>query len=381
MLKYLLSGAAVLALSGHTVFASNVFINGVPHSAGQAANISYGSGAIGCCETTELSHTLPVLHPSVVGTTTHTTAPTATHATAAAVTHTAAPAVTYQTAPAVTYTAPPVTTYQPAPVVTHQAAPVTTYHSAPVVTHQVAPVAPRHEIIINQLPAPVAAPLPVIAAAPIVAAPAIRPQKPAANSWNSRVYVGARGGITFARDADVDVIPPQAQRTAIETDFNDPGYTISGVVGWAAKVNNNIQYRLEAELGYSEADVDSFSAPGFISSSGSGDVQTIFAFANAYVDVPVFDRLSATLGGGIGAGRVKIDDFAVSGGPIADDFDTAFGYHLDAGLTYDVTDRVAIEALYRYTSFVDVDVTAFDGTTSDTNIDSHNVLVGARYGF
>jgi len=358
MLKSLLSGAAVLALSGHAALASNVIINGVPHQAGQTANISYGSGAIGCCETTELSHTLPVIHPSTVGSTTYTSVPTVTHQAAPAVVHQAAPAVTYQTAPAVTYTAP---------VITHQA--------APIVTHQAAPVAPRHEVIINQLPAPAA---PVVAA-PIVAAPVVKAKKPAARGWNSRVYVGARGGVSFARDTDFNV-----QGLNVENEYDDPGYTVSGVVGWAAKVNNNIRYRLEAELGYQAADVDRHVAQGVAAarSQSNGDTETIFGFVNAYADIPVINRLNATLGAGLGVGYVSFDGHGTTGlGTLLDDSDTAFGYHLDAGLSYDVTEQLALEALYRYTSFVDVELTAVDGTSSDTNVDSHNVLVGARYGF
>ena len=330
MLKNLLGGAAVLALSGHAVSASSVFVNGVS-------------------------------------------------ATAAPYVSQAVPAVTYQasiaahqSAPAVTYQSVPAATYQSAPAVTYQSAPAATYQSAPVVTHQATPVVNTHEIIVNQIPAPVA-PAPV-AVAPI-AAPIIQ-TKAASNSWNSRVYVGARGGLAFLQDTDF-----AANRVRVETDYDDPAYSISAVAGWAAKVNNNIQYRLEAEIGYQFADADSFSSPGATSTDASGDAETIFAFANAYVDVPIIDRLSGTVGGGLGVGRVDFDDLAFSGGTLLDDDDTAFGYHLDAGLTYDVTDQIAVEALYRYTSFVDVEVTAVDGTTTEDNLDSHSVLIGARYGF
>jgi len=333
MLKNLLGGAAVLALSGHTVFASNVIVNGVPHHGSGPINISHGAGATACCDVQDLPYNpLPVIHQPATVTTTH--------------------------APA------PVVTYQSAPIVTHQAAPSVVHHAAPPVT--------THEVIVNQLPAPAPIAAPIVAA-PVVAAPVVK--APAQRGWSSRVYVGARGGLSFAEDTDFTF-----NRVGTESDFDDPGYTISGVVGWAAKVNRSIGYRLEAELGYSQADVDSISTE-FATASGSGETETIFGFANAYVDIPVFDRLSATVGGGLGAGYVNVEN-GVSGGPdLVDDSDTAFGYHLDAGLSYDVTEQLAVEALYRYTSFVNVDVTASDGTSSDTNVDSHNVLIGARYGF
>lgn len=342
MLKILLGGAAVLALSGHAVLASSVFVNGA-------------SGAA-CCGVEDLPYTpLPVIH------------------------QTAAPVVTHQAAPAVTYHAPAVT-HQAAPAVTYQSAPVVT-HQAPVYVHQPAPAVSTHEVIVNQIPAP--AP---IVAAPVVVPAALPPVAPqaAANGWSSRVYVGARGGLSFLRDTDSAVVLANRIFTA-ETDYDDPAYTISAVAGWAAKVNNNIQYRLEAEIGYQFADVDSFSAPGtgLTSSDGSGDAETIFAFANAYVDVPIFNRVNGTVGGGIGIGRVNFDDqsFSDTGVTLVDDKDTAFGFHLDAGLTYDISDQIALEALYRYMSFLDVDSTSLDGVSTDNNVNSHNVLIGARYGF
>ena len=355
MLNKFLCGAAIVALSGQAVLASNVIINGVPHQGGNVINLGHGAGAAGCCAVEDLSLTsLPVIHQPAAVSTVHTTAAPA--------------AVTYQSAPAVTY--------QSAPAVTYQSAPAVTYQSAPVVTHQAAPPVSTHEIIVNQIPAPTPAVAAPVVAAPVIAAPAVIAPQVSANDWSSRVYVGARGGLAFQRDTDF-----VADRVKVETEYDDPAYSISAVAGWAAKVNNNIQYRLEAEIGYQFADVDSFSSPGATSTSASGDAETIFAFANAYVDVPIIDRLSGTVGGGLGVGRVDFDDLEFSGGTLLDDDDTAFGYHLDAGLTYDITDQIAVEALYRYTSFVDVEVTAVDGTTTEDNLDSHSVLVGARYGF
>lgn len=393
MLKYLFGSAAVLALSGHTALASNVIINGVPHHGNGPINVSYGGNGVACCAVEDLPHSpLPVLqHSTPSSVVTHEAAPAAisyesapivshqavpavTYESVPVISHQAAPAVTYQSAPVITHQAAPAVTYQSKPVISHHAAPAVTSHSAPAVTYYAAPAAGRHEIIINQLPAPA----PVVAA-PVVAAPVARSVSAAPNAWSSRVYVGARGGLSFLEDTDF-----RAGGASIDNDYRDPDYTVSAVVGWAAKVNNHIQYRLEAELGYQRADVDTHSSRNFnVGSSGSdGDTQTIFGFANAYVDVPIVKRLSATVGGGLGAGYVEFDDHGIDGlGTLVDDSDTVFGYHLDAGLTYDVTDRIAVEALYRYTNFIDVGLTAEDGNSSEADIESHNVLVGARYGF
>lgn len=353
MLKNLLCGAAVLALSDHAALASGVIVNGVPHHGAGPLNISYG-GVEPCC-VEDLPYTpLPVISG---------------HSAPAPVIYEAP--VTYETMPAVTY--------EPAPVITHQAAPAVTYISDPVVTHQAVPAVSSHEFIVHQPPAPapiVAAP---VYAAPAVAVPAVKAKKPR-GAWSSRVYVGARGGWTGTRDTGFNIATG-----GVRNSYENRGYNVAAVVGWGAKIKKSIGYRLEAELGYQTADVDSHRVGGTtFGSAAEGDTSTLYGFANAYLDVPLFSRLNGIIGGGAGIGRVEFDGHGIDlagVGTVVDDADTVFGYHLDAGLSYDVTDRLALEAMYRYTQFVDVELKAEDGTRSDDDVSSHNVLVGARYGF
>ncbi len=351
MLKNLLNGTAVLVLMSQAAIANDIIINGVPHTSGGTVNIPYGHGAVNCCATTELStNTLPVIsHEALPAVTTH-------HV----------PTITTHAAPA-----PIITHHQPTPVITHHAAPTVTHHAAPAVT----------ETIINIKPAPVLpAPAPVFAA-PVVAAPIVAaPVVAVGTGWSSRVYVGARGGFSNIRDTSFGL--PDGR---VNTDYEETGYNISGVAGWGTKSSSGLGYRLEAEVGYQTADVSSHTFGGntFTSAAG-GEISTVYGFVNAYVDVPLIQRLNGVVGGGIGIGQVDFDGHSVDipgGGTFLDDDDTAFGYHLDAGLSYDVTDRIALEALYRYTNFVDVDVDVGVGSSAEIDVDSHNVVVGARYGF
>jgi len=336
MLKNLLCGAAAIGLMSQTAFANNIIINGVPHHGGGSVNVPYGHSAVNCCDTEELPYTpLPVIS------------------------YDAAPAaVTYETAPVVTSVPASVTTYETMPAMTYEAVPVVTSHPAPVVSEEI--------VYINQAPA--------------VAAPVIVAAEPAQKNWSSRVYVGARGGWSRLKDTDFRV-----GNAPVENDYENEGYNVAAVVGWGAKVRNSIGYRLEAELGYQTADVDSHTVGGAkFGSQAFGETKTLYGFANAYLDIPVVSRLNAVVGGGVGAGKVEFDSHGIdlpNIGTVVDDEDTVFGYHLDAGVSYDVTDKLALEAMYRYTSFVDVELTSVDGVTSETDVDSHNVLVGARYGF
>ena len=262
---------------------------------------------------------------------------------------------------------------------------VSDVQTQPVTGH--APDAAVHEHIINIKPAAVVAPTAVVAPAPVYAEPIVAepffsgPQvaAPFTSVWKSRVYVGARGGHSNIRDTSFNL-----QGGAIQNDYEETGYNISGVVGWGAKTND-YGIRLEGEVGYQTADISSHStgAATFVAEAG-GETSALYGFVNAYLDIPVADRLSGTLGGGIGIAEVDFDNHSVDLpgiGTLLDDDDTVFAYHLDAGLSYDVTDRIALEALYRYTNFTDVELTSLDGTTSETDVDSHNVLIGARYGF
>jgi opacity protein-like surface antigen len=346
MFKKLLCGTAVLALSGHVALASQVIVNGQPlgvgtHTISQGQAVSYGHSAASgnCCGTA------PV---------------------ASAVTYQAAPAITYETAPAVTYEAAPITyetlpttSYQTVPVTTYDAAPVTTYAPEPVTTYAPAPVTPVYQPV-----------------APVVAAPMVKQAKK--KGWGSQVYVGARGGLSIADDTDFRVAAG-----TVDNDYETAGYNVAAVVGWRNRLSPRLGYRVEAELGYQESEIDAHSvgADNFGSTS-FGDTKTLYGFANLYLDVPVFAGINGVVGGGIGAGRVEFDGHGVDElGTVMDDEDTVFGYHLDAGVSYDINERLSLEAMYRYTSFVDVELEAVDGSTSETDVDSHNVLVGARYGF
>ena len=86
------------------------------------------------------------------------------------------------------------------------------------------------------------------------------------------------------------------------------------------------------------------------------------------------------IGAGVGYGSVDLENHANATAQVDDD-GGAFGYHLDAGIGIDITDSLSIEALYRYSSFLDVEVTSALGSRSDVDVDSHQGLGGLRYKF
>jgi len=211
--------------------------------------------------------------------------------------------------------------------------------------------------------------------------------EPAAAGWRARgIYVGARAGVTLPRDTEFTVGPEGANSSAdIRNSYDDPGYTGSLVAGYGGRTAGGWGYRVEVEGGYQSAEVESHRVSGVGTFKGkdvSGDTKVLYGFVNAYGDIPVSERVALTVGGGVGVGRVEFDNHGISGaGTALDDTATAFGYHLDAGVSYQLTETVALEALYRYQSFIDAGLRTENGNTEDVDVDSHNLLLGARVGF
>ena len=228
------------------------------------------------------------------------------------------------------------------------------------------------------------------APAPTYAQPAAHHPAPHAvtTGWKARgVYIGARAGTASQRNTDFTVAAQHgAPRADIDTAY-ETGHTGSLVVGYGARPAHGAGwgYRVELEGGYQSASVESHTVRGvgkFAGKKAQGDSKVVYGFVNAYGDLPITERVSLTAGGGVGVGHVDFDEYGILGSGVAlDDSATAFGYHLDAGVSYQLTDAVAVEAMYRYQSFVGAKVKTENGNEQSIDLDSHNVLAGVRVGF
>lgn len=216
-------------------------------------------------------------------------------------------------------------------------------------------------------------------------APAPEPlYAPAAAGWKARgVYIGARAGITSTKDNDFNL----GRRAGypgvnIRTAYDNPGYSGALVVGYGARDKSGWGYRVELEGGYQTASVKSHTIEGVgrFRSTAKGDASVLYGFVNTYGDLALTDRVSLTAGGGVGVGRVSFDDYGVGGPSVLDDSATAFGYHIGGGVSYQLTDNVALEALYRYQQFLDAEVTTAEGNEEKIDVENHSVLIGARVG-
>ena len=185
------------------------------------------------------------------------------------------------------------------------------------------------------------------------------------------LYVGLRGGLVDPDETDFFNGAPQS------ADY-DQGYAVGGVIGFEfVEVSPGVDLRGETEIGFQEADVDSITG-----AAGSGDASAFYGFLNLYADLTPIKALpiDIILGAGVGYANVDLSNHANPTAQIDDD-GGAFGYHLDAGIGIDITDSLAVEALYRYSSFLDVEVDSAIGFRNEVDVDSHQALGGLRVKF
>ena len=190
-------------------------------------------------------------------------------------------------------------------------------------------------------------------------------------------YVSASGGGAFTMDAD-----NEGGGIGIESGF-DTGFSVAGAIGYAFA--NGI--RVEAEVGYRGADVDTLTITndgglGLIGLSGDaeGDVRVLSGMANAWYDFAVDFPVTPYAGGGIGFANVDAEA-RFAGVSIVDDDDTVFAYQIGTGAAYALTETVSIFAGYRFFGTTDPSLTAADGTDFDSEYRTHIVEGGVRLRF
>lgn len=204
-------------------------------------------------------------------------------------------------------------------------------------------------------------------------------------------YIGGEGGASFLQDADSSLqfpagpgtggtggtgggglitipglitlfpTPPGAgspgapgapgSRTDFDNEF-DLGF-VGGITAGRLFANG---LRSELELRYSKNDFDKTKASttsGGVTTAGpksgaNGDVTSVALMANLFYDFNRDGSLHPYIGGGVGGARVAVNDFGSNSGKIFDGDDIVFAYQGGAGLAFDLTDRLTLDAGYRY---------------------------------
>ena len=203
-------------------------------------------------------------------------------------------------------------------------------------------------------------------------------------------YVSGNIGISWMNDADLDDIIglTDALDADLELDFSS-GITLLGALGC-----DYGDYRLEGELGYQRNDVDSVSLDWTIplgdgedididdSVDLDGHITVLSLLVNGYYDIELGGGFELSPTVGVGVAQVSIDDVNLDDAsePLSDlgiDInETTFAYQVGVGLGIPVATNIMIDARYRYFGTTDFTMLAVN-----TNITSHNALLGLRVEF
>jgi opacity protein-like surface antigen len=188
-------------------------------------------------------------------------------------------------------------------------------------------------------------------------------------------------GSSFARDTTVNGYDAGNNPYSDKVSF-DPGIYAGGTGGYDFGF-----LRLEGELSYRHANIDTINAVGYRLRSVDGNVGAFATMFNVFFDMHNTSRVTPYIGGGIGFATLHISDTwaydTLSSSDVlmyeADD-DTVFAAQAGGGLDVALNNRLSLDLGYRY--FI-TDKAKFDAhrITSGFRLESHNAMVGFKVKF
>ena len=157
----------------------------------------------------------------------------------------------------------------------------------------------------------------------------------------------------------------------------DEGYIVGGAAGYNIAPN----LRIELNLDYRDNDVKSIGVGGATGATGS--VNSIAGMVNGLVDLPYqFWGIRPYIGAGVGLVSVNLDNFGVTGMPIANDRDTVGAVQAMAGLSYNLTSNWTMGLEYRFLDgFNPRFHTVNNSAISTSGYRNHSILLSISYAF
>lgn len=192
-------------------------------------------------------------------------------------------------------------------------------------------------------------------------------------------YAGGRAGAVLADDTQFTITGPSTVANEYET-----GLTGSLLLGFELPdLYFGAGARVEAEVGYSQLDVDTHTVAGthITAANSFGSTDAFTAMANLYIDYNL-GAFRPFVGGGIGVARVGFDNHGVTGSlGVMDDTENGLAWQVMAGVGFDVTNELTLEAMVRYQEVTDLELVSSTGPVSTLDLASTQILLGARYSF
>jgi OmpA-OmpF porin, OOP family len=188
--------------------------------------------------------------------------------------------------------------------------------------------------------------------------------------------VTGAGGISLFNDAD-----SSAAGTTITGSY-DPGFAF--VAGGGRQFDFGL--RVEGEVGYRQASVDSVKLGGVGSANASGNTSALSFMINGLYDFnnigyDLGPKFKPYVGAGIGFANVSANNIKVLNTTILDDSDVVFTYQAIGGISYEVMPKTTMFLEYRYFATTDPKLSAPGGGSVKSEFQSNNIMIGARYAF
>ena len=185
------------------------------------------------------------------------------------------------------------------------------------------------------------------------------------NGW----YIGVEGGAVWVDDAS---FTPRGTVGGVVTHTDsaremvlDSGWAVLATAGYGF---HDSHFRIEAELGYRDVDIDHT----ILTIDGSVNQFTIMA--NVVYDIPLTPKLSLSLGAGAGIDRADLKYLTF------EDEDWIFAYQGIVGLNYAIGSRTDLFMNYRYLRTGEGQFEEISSHRLDfEEVTKHTVTVGFRY--
>ena len=213
----------------------------------------------------------------------------------------------------------------------------------------------------------------LVASAAVTASPALARD----GAW----YVGGDFGGMIVEDTEIDV---NGLEDAITLD-HDYGFDGALFTGYDLGA-----FRLEAEVAYKQADIETIdslialpggAAPG-VRDAGGGEIDALSFMINGMLDFGDDDGLSGFVGGGVGYATVGLNEARAFANQPAflDDSDSGFAWQALAGVRQAISDSIDVTVRYRYFNAPGLEWD--DGVNvGESRFTSHSLLGGITFNF
>ena len=198
-------------------------------------------------------------------------------------------------------------------------------------------------------------------------------------------YVGGDFGAMIVDDTDFDI----GANEDVLTINHEYGYDGGLFVGYDLG-----GFRLEAEVAYKKADLESFentlvlpalggSHPVGVHDFGAGSTTALSFMVNGMLDFGDDDGISGFVGAGAGYGKVKYNELRAfeNSGQFLDDSDSNFAWQVFAGVRQAVSDNVDVTVKYRFFNVPGIHAESIGGFETDSSFRSHSLLGGITFNF